>query len=298
MIDFDEAAVLEEAVMVDYKRDGNALWRWTAVLANCGASAQWENNADKMKASKPELLKCLADNWQVDKELSDAMGKLADADIDMTEDQRVGPLFRTEFVKEHLPPLTPRFRWSGSAECRSWDAAKWSEVKLEAKFAAHFRCDTVPTFAADPVKACATHASMAACFSIRPDVFWACGAGLDPRVPCVSVGLPVPEGAALTGHNYDGACLMPEHHGYKYAMAYEGEAGDPLEPPVIPPEKPATTTTTTPPGQEGGQEGGAMLSLIKVAAVIGSAVLVFILFKQATQARTVQAVPETEMNQR
>jgi len=236
LIDFGDMTPLDEGNKDGYKRDGNAIWRWTAVLAGCDASSQWLNNAEKMEAAKPNLLKCLRDKWQADDELVRAVEDLADADIAMSKDQLVVPVFRTGFVREHLPKLAARYHWSGSEGCLEWDDAERQDVENEAVFSAHFKCDTVPTFAEDPVKACSNHASKAACFSTKSDIYWACGAGLDPKVPCITVGLP-PGGQGVSAGFYDGPCLMKGHPAYKFALDWEG-GETPVEPRPTPKPKP------------------------------------------------------------
>lgn len=286
LIDLDEVEELKLAMKDTYKRDGNAVTRWAAVLASCPLEAQWPDNSELMKVAMPKFLDCLKGKWEVEEDFTQAIEDVAEANIAMAEEQHVTGLFKTKFVQENLPQLTPHFRWAGSQSCEMWDAAKFSEVEAQALFNGHWKCDSVPTFADDPDKACHLTETKAACFSTKPGVFWSCGSGLDRRVPCATVGLP--EG----GGTYDGPCLMKGHRGYPFAMTWGGGKVEPTTTTALP-----LPTTTT---EAAGSNSASLLLLLKVVLVIAALALLWFLIKDKLvpppQAR--EAAPGTEMNAR
>lgn len=99
-------------------------------------------------------------------------------------------------------------------------AARLDMAVFEKDDAPIYKCETIPTFAADPVKACERDAGHAACFSLTADTFWSCpGTRHGPDFPtwnhCTRQHDP-------NGHLYAGACLHPEHAMYGTAVDWDG----------------------------------------------------------------------------
>lgn len=115
------------------------------------------------------------------------------------------------------------------------------DMTIYEKDAPIYKCESIPTFAADPLRACASVPGHAACFSLTADTFWSCaGTRHGPDFPtsnhCAHQHDP-------NGHLYGGACLHQEHALYGTAINWNGAAapsnpapsGHPSPPPPPPP---------------------------------------------------------------
>jgi len=88
-----------------------------------------------------------------------------------------------------------------------------------------YKCDTIPTYAADPLRACASVPGDAACFSLTPETFWSCagtrkGPDFATANHCVTMHDP-------NGHFYGGACLHDGHAQYASASNWDGAVAAP-----------------------------------------------------------------------
>lgn len=85
-----------------------------------------------------------------------------------------------------------------------------------------YKCETVPTFAADPNRACARIPGKAACFSTTPDVFWSCAGSV--KGPNFVDGNHCDHKQDPDGNPYNGACLHEGHARYGDALDWDGGA--------------------------------------------------------------------------
>lgn len=112
------------------------------------------------------------------------------------------------------------------------------DLSIHETSSAIYKCDTVPTFAADPLRACAGVPGDAACFSLTPDTFWSCagtrhGPEFATENHCENMHDP-------NGHLYAGACLQQNHAQYGNAITWDGAvAVAPADQTPSPPPAPA-----------------------------------------------------------
>lgn len=85
-----------------------------------------------------------------------------------------------------------------------------------------YKCDTIPTFAADPLRACGSIPGKAACFSLTPDTFWSCAGST--RGPTFVQNNRCDHIRDPNGHNYDGVCVHEGHAQYGSSLAWDGGA--------------------------------------------------------------------------
>mmetsp|Transcript_50178 Transcript_50178/g.79479 ORF Transcript_50178/g.79479 Transcript_50178/m.79479 type:complete len:559 (-) Transcript_50178:46-1722(-) len=249
LIDFGDVTPLAEAKSPNYKRDGYAIWLWTAHLANCEEDATIEINEspDNMRLKKDKFLSCLESKWGAGEEqFKNAFSAIIDADISTNagtwvEDQHVKDLYETSFVQKILEDReadwkVATFNWKGADNCRSWSPSDFQRKKDEAMYSDKFQCETVPTFSE---LLCPVH--QIACFSTVEGVNWACieGDDIDPKLKCTDQALPPPDDSM----NYEGACIMKAHRGWEFALNYTKAT-----PPDSSKPTPASTGTTTAPG--------------------------------------------------
>lgn len=236
LIDFGSLKTLEEANVNGYKRDGNAIWRWGAVLFNCGVNSEWHPDPLNGKISKKDRLanaanfrNCLKNNGADDGTIQ-AVKKMTDACAAESQQQYVKGVYESAFVQSNLKPATKtHFPWKEADGCLSWSKAKMKDAEMKIEFGNHYKCETTPNWIkvkqrkpkADgtprpPRKSpqCNVPELQSACITTQKNVNAACGGGLDMRLPCAN--LPV----GTTGKNYDGACLKENHPAYKVAIDY------------------------------------------------------------------------------
>jgi len=114
-------------------RDGNAVFRWAAILATCKKSARynyraWWFKADhiQQKRAQSKCLRCLREKWGVDDKFAAALQVVFDANLKESPEHGILGLFDTDFVQEHLPKMDSRYKLPGTDQCHTWDEAKLS----------------------------------------------------------------------------------------------------------------------------------------------------------------------------
>lgn len=127
-----------------------------------------------------------------------------------------------------------------------------------------YKCETVPTWFKVqiknkrgkvykiPRKSANCEFQRDACYTLVPNIQWACSAGDIKGSPCDTVSLS--RKANMPGKRFDGSCLTKKHeHGYKYAKVYPGyvppskedvEAAVRRRRSFVPLSRKTTTTTT------------------------------------------------------
>jgi len=217
----------------DYKRDGNAIWRWLGVMAQCPDDAQWHSHVKgraKQKAQGERFLECIKNNWAPDDKFMKALGKVVDGSVKMSRMHGVREaLYDTPFVKENLPSKKKYYPSDITKGCEGWSKEEWQTRELQHEFSGHFKCDQIPTYASKGRKGKVSkqcergrpHKSggQGHCFSKKPGVNWGCAGAIDwdgfkaGNKPCTQMGAP---GGAF----YDGGCLTKEHPGYRVAKNF------------------------------------------------------------------------------
>jgi len=236
LIDFGSLKTLADANTDGYKRDGNAIWRWGAVLFNCGPDSEWDHDPLNGKISKSDRLAkaanfrlCLKNNGADDASLK-AVKQMTDACAAEAQEQHVKAVAQSAFVKSNLKPASKvHFPWAEADGCLAWGTTQMQEAEMKIEFGTHFKCETTPNWITSkprkpkadgtprpPRKSpqCNSPVLQSACISSRKDVRAACGGGLNMRLPCAN--LP----AGTTGKNFEGACLKDNHPAYKVAIDY------------------------------------------------------------------------------
>lgn len=223
LIDYGSMRKLEQAKRVGYKRDGNAIWRWTAEIAGCNADALWQmGDPTAMAIAKPKFLQCIAETWGADAELLAALSALCDGDIAQTQEQHVLGLYTSNFVRQHAPAYRQIYPWKGTSGCLSWDNVQWSQAEervqqLESDFTGMtvYQCETIPTFDRVGGATCRFSPDKPACFSIHHGIYWACMPGLTFLGDCLAT-------ADTGGDNfYSGSCVMGSHVNYAQAIPFD-----------------------------------------------------------------------------
>jgi serine/threonine protein kinase len=224
LIDFGELKPPEKSWVEGYKRDGNAVWRWAEVLAQCPQSTLWATSFDQSYLNpftRDSTIECLQDKWGVDSDFVAKMMTIMNNGIDRVPAKHgIIELYGTRFIKDNLPTKRKNFPAEFADGCLSWGAAKLKEELLKKQFEDHVQCDTVPTFTwtktstkrgktrTRKVPQCGGRRG--ACYTLQPSDgrsnVWMC------------------DGFAITrGANcgiMDGACLMPSHEAYKYTKPF------------------------------------------------------------------------------
>jgi len=246
IIDFGNMVDSELAARSTYMRDGNAAWRWTALLADCPGTAWWSETAGGSEARQlaDNFKLCLKEQWNVDDESIDAFEGVLDKDINEMPTQGIRKLFESPLVQANLPPYEAVYPWDGSEGCLDWTPAETKEALQKVEFSSHYKCPSVPTYTKEIRKfrhdkwrvtyeiECEYQSS--ACYSSVPNVQWACGGGLVRSVHCDAISIPENQRELLpAGHSgrYEGACLQESHEAYHIAQGWPGWV--------------STTTTTT-----------------------------------------------------
>lgn len=255
VLDGNKLAIIDFGNMVDdllaarstYMRDGNAAWRWTALLADCPGDAWWSETAGGFAARQlaDNFKNCLRDRWGADEASIQAFEGVLNKDIHELPTQGIRSLYRSRLVQENLPKFDKIYPWSGAEGCLSWTPAESVEALAQVEFSSHYKCPSVPTYIKERRKfrhgkirirreiQCEYQSS--ACYSTIPNMQWACGGGLVRTVHCDAVGLPEGQADIIpAGHDrhFEGACLQPMHSAYHVAQPWAGWLD-------------TTTTTTT-----------------------------------------------------
>jgi len=220
--------------LFDYKRDGNAIMAWASLLMGCDAIPEFPvvPPGSELRGRAEEFSQCLKDKWDADGETIAAMEALMDKNSRQFPDQGVKRLFNSPMVQKNLPKFEPTYAWSKTQGCVDWDIKKILAFRRETEFSAMYRCETVPTYNKKTIKKrkdgrevtktsqnCAFQQS--ACYTLIPNVGWACDAGTIKGSPCDTVHLSQRSGHA--SKTFDGACLSKNHvEGYIYAKDYPG----------------------------------------------------------------------------
>lgn len=235
IIDFGSMEPMDEAWVRDYKRDGNAIWRWGAVTAGCPEDAGWRVWADaaQHRQDAGRFFACIREKWAPSEDFMHAMSTLVDADIAETIDQHVGELYNTDFVQQHLPPSQRHYSWDEAAGCLSWSEDQFTEAEAKAGFLREdlsgleiFKCETLPTDGLS--RPCR---DSVACFSLEAGVSWSCVTGTSERSfreRCIASDDGV-------GGLYHGACLTETHPQHDVARVFNRATF----------VRASTTTTTT-----------------------------------------------------
>jgi len=236
----------ELAARSTYMRDGNAAWRWTALLADCPGDAWWSETAGGFEARQlaDNFKRCLRERWHADDGSIDAFEGVLSKDINELPTFGIRRLFQSRLVQENLPRFEEIYPWEGAQGCLDWTPAESMEALRRVEFESHYKCPSVPTYIKEHRRfrhgrerirheiQCEFQSS--ACYSSVPNVQWACGGGLVRTVHCDAIAIPENQRELLPpGHNgrYEGACLQQMHQAYHVAQGWPGWV--------------STTTTTT-----------------------------------------------------
>lgn len=243
--------------LFDYKRDGNAIWAFSSLLAKCPSFPSFPvipPSRRDLSELQEEFLACMKSEWGAsDKDIS-AMSKVLENDISQFPDQAIAGLFKSKLVQDNLPKFKNIYGWKATDNCDSWDISKITAFEREVTYGAMYKCETVPTYNkitwktrkdGRKVKKTSQNCKFArsACYTLINDVTWSCDSGTIKGSPCDSVHL-----SKRSGHpdkTFDGGCLSVNHvEGYKYAQVYPGYvAPDPSSQPKY--KKPAYTPLAT-----------------------------------------------------
>lgn len=223
LIDYGSMRTLQNGKRNGYKRDGNAMWRWTAEIAQCDADATWqEGDPTAMAAAKPKFLQCIEERWAPDAAFLAVLGQVCDADIAQSQEQHVLRLYQTDFVQQHLPEFRQIYPWSETDGCLTWDDVHWTQeqdaiTRLEADFTGMtvYQCESIPTFDRTAGTTCRFTPQNPACFSIHPGILWSCMPGHTFLGDCTAT-------ADTGGTNfYTGGCIMSGHVNYAQAIRFD-----------------------------------------------------------------------------
>lgn len=246
IIDFGNMVSSELAARSTYMRDGNAAWRWTALLADCPGDAYWSETAGGFEARQlaNNFKDCLRNQWGADDRSIEAFESVLNKDIHELPTQGIRRLFQSTLVQENMPRFEAVYPWDGAAGCLAWTPTEAIEALRRVEFSSHYKCPSVPTYIKEHSRM--RHGRMrvrreiqcefqsSACYSSIPNMQWACGGGLVRTVHCDAVGLPQSQRELIPpGHtgNFEGACLQEMHAAYHVAQGWPGWV--------------STTTTTT-----------------------------------------------------
>jgi len=247
IIDFGNMVNGQEfAARSTYMRDGNAAWRWTALLADCPGDAWWSESAGGFLARQlaDNFKRCLRERWGADDASVEAFEGVLSKNIHELPTFGIRRLFQSQLVQSNLPRFENIYPWDGADGCLEWTPAEALEALRNVEFGSHYKCPSVPTYVKEHSRM--RHGRMrvrreiqcefqsSACYSSIPNVQWACGGGLVRTVHCDAIAIPENMRELLPpGHNarYEGACLQQMHQAYHVAQGWPGWV--------------STTTTTT-----------------------------------------------------
>jgi len=234
LIDFGSLKTVANANKNGYKRDSNAIWRWGAVVFDCGEAAQWIPDLPNKKVPKQERYSragnfnaCLKNNG-ADSNTLKVVKRMTDACIAEEAEQHVSALYTDAFVQANLKaPSKTHFPFPEAAGCLAWSDEQMQQAVYKTEFGNHYKCETTPNWIKTRTKTrpdgrvkvrktpqCNSPDLISACITTKKDIGAACGGGLNMRLPCEN--LPIGE----TGSTYSGACLKPAHPAYVVAQPY------------------------------------------------------------------------------
>jgi len=223
LIDYGSMRPLRQGKRQGYKRDGNAIWRWTGEIAQCDADALWQmGDPTAMAIAKPKFLQCIRNRWAPGEAFLEVLEAVCDADIAQSQEQHVLELFETAFVQEHMPEYREIYPWHETDGCLSWDRPHWQQeedmvVSLEADFTGMtvYQCETIPTFQRGPGPTCGGTPLNPACFSVHEGIYWSCMPSHTFLGDCTQT-------ADTGGDNfYTGGCIMGDHVNYDQAIPFD-----------------------------------------------------------------------------
>jgi len=217
----------------DYKRDSNAVWRWLAVLAGCDDQAQWFSHlkgVSVLKKQAENFKTCIETAWNPGADFMAALATMLDGCTKNARKHNVEALYNSAFIQKNKPKKALLFPADHTAGCQGWDSATWETKEMQAEFANHYKCDTVPSYKSKGRKGketvqCARGRPKKAggdghCFAAATGVMWGCGGATDwdgfkgPNKPCNEMGKP-------GGGYFDGGCLTTDHPGYRVAQTWK-----------------------------------------------------------------------------
>merc|ERR1712107_851774 len=125
-------------------RDGNNIWKWGAVLANCPKNARYYNRKEvpvvlspaqghfindqnTQKRRQQRALDCLREKWSPDEEFITALKAVFLANTRKSRTQHIEDIYHTDFVQKHLPEPDTMYRVPGTANCDTWSASKLAD---------------------------------------------------------------------------------------------------------------------------------------------------------------------------
>jgi len=246
--------------LIDYKRDGNAIMAWTSFILDCPVIPEFPvvPAGGDLRDRGEEFTECLK-KVGAGADTIKAMEMIVDKNSRNFPTQGITTLFKSSFVQKHLPKMEKTYTWDRTDGCVKWPVQDIVEFQREVEFSALYKCETVPTYNkvqyktrknGKKVKKTSQNCPFqrSACYSLIPNVGWACDAGTIKGSPCDSVHL-----SKRSGHGnkfFEGGCLTRIHEeGYKFAKVYPGYVAPKIDKSRRPQHhfKPiATTTTTTP----------------------------------------------------
>lgn len=151
VIDLGSLKTTERSWKAGYKRDSNAIWRWGAVLADCGEDAQWpQNEVPKGKSQKAAaaFAACVKSTWKPGQQFMVALRKLLKGNVNKEKDHHIIELYKTNFITQNTPELRSKFvsDVTGETKCLSWDKKEWEAYWFRYYHPNHVRCETVPHY--------------------------------------------------------------------------------------------------------------------------------------------------------
>jgi len=223
LIDYGSMRPIARAKRDGYKRDGNAIWRWTGEIAQCPPEALWQmGDPTAMATAKPFFLQCIQSRWSPGQAFMSALEAVADADIAQSIEQHVVALFETDFVQQHMPAFRAIYPWHETDGCLNWDNVHWNQesdaiTALEADFTGMtvYQCESIPTFDDSAGTTCRFTPQNPACFSTHAGIYWSC-------MPAATFLGDCTQTADTGGQGfYMGGCIMRDHVNYAQAIRFD-----------------------------------------------------------------------------
>jgi len=220
LIDFGELKPPAKSWSLGYKRDGNGVWRWAEVLAQCSQASLWATSFDQSYLYPQRMIEtksCLQSKWGVDSDFTAKMSVVMNNGIDQVVGEHgIVELFKTPFIQDNLPALKTLFPAEYAENCLTWSATELKDASLKKQFEDHVKCDQVPTFTwtktstkrgktrTREVQQCMGLSG--ACYTLEPSDgrtnVWQCD------------GMSIARGSTCGEFP---ACLMSTHPAYKFA---------------------------------------------------------------------------------
>jgi len=125
-------------------RDGNNIWKWGAVLANCSKNARYYNRKElpvflspsqghffndpnSQKRRQQRTLNCIREKWNPEERFIKALKVMFLANTKKSRTQHIEDLYHTDFVQKHLPKTDTRYQVPGTASCDTWSSSKLTD---------------------------------------------------------------------------------------------------------------------------------------------------------------------------